>query len=194
MKRDITDLVRGADDLLRHTENPLHRRILENYRRHALLEVTGRWEEIFSPEMTVEHPVYFVNAGGTSATLDGFEQVAGFYRSLAGGGLNVIVLEDERIAVADWGFASESVFHTYTRGTAVPDADPEGFFVISQVVSMNWPYDARGRMIGEHVYEHADHMRVQEVPEAEFITAQEADEKLTPLLRPLTPFHPAATA
>jgi hypothetical protein len=40
-------------------------------------------------------------------------------------------------------------------------------------------------MIGEHVYEHADHMRVQEVPEAEFITAQEADEKLTPLLRPI---------
>ncbi|MFF7633042.1 hypothetical protein ACFZB9_07795 [Kitasatospora sp. NPDC008050] len=59
MKEDITTLTRGADLLLDRTENPLHRRILENYRRHALLEVTGRWREVVhDPAMIVDHPVY----------------------------------------------------------------------------------------------------------------------------------------
>jgi hypothetical protein len=38
--------------------NPRSKAILENYRRHANLEVCGLYEQILTPEMTVEHPVY----------------------------------------------------------------------------------------------------------------------------------------
>ncbi|MDN3352010.1 hypothetical protein [Actinomadura sp. DC4] len=184
-KLDITMLTRAADGLLEHAESPRHRQLLENYRRHALLEVTGRWTQIFAEDMTVEHPVYYLNINRTSVTLDGFEEVVAFYRTLTDTESNVIVLEDEQLAVADWGIASESMFNTYVRGNVIPDGDPELHYVVRQRIAMHWPYDERGRLIGEHVYEHADHLEVIEVPEWEFITLDEAREKLDPLIRPL---------
>jgi hypothetical protein len=40
-----------------------------NYRRHALLEVTGEWEPIFAPDMTIEIPVYILEFGATSGKI-----------------------------------------------------------------------------------------------------------------------------
>lgn len=185
MKRDIRDLVRAADALLETTGNPRHRRILANYRRHSLLEVTGRWPEILSQDMTVEHPVYQLDADGQSVRLDGYEQVAGFYQSLVDGGATVIVLEDEELAVADWGIASEAWFNIYLLGSVVPDGDPAKFYVRRQLIAMHWRYDRAQRLIGEHVYEHAAAAELVEVPEDEFITQDEANRVLTPLIRPL---------
>jgi hypothetical protein len=181
-KLDITTLTQAADELLERVDDPHHRRILTNYRRHALLEVTGRWEQIFVPEMTVEHPVCYVNLNRTSATLDGYDQVTAFYRTLADSGTNVIALEDERLAVADWGLATEAIFNSYVRGNVIPDGDPEGYYRVRQRIAMHWPYDARGRLIGGHVYEHADLTEVRQIPESDFITLAEAREGLVPLL------------
>jgi len=74
---DISKLTRAADEALETTDHPLHRQILENYRRHAILETTGRWREIFTPEMTVEHPIYRNHASGKSEVLDGRDAVMG---------------------------------------------------------------------------------------------------------------------
>ena len=186
-KRDVRDLVKAVDTLLEKTSDRRHRRILENYRRHSLLEVTGRWPEILTPEMTVEHPVYFLDADGESVTLDGHDQVAGFYQSLVDGGATVIVLENEELAVADWGLASEATFNTYLLGSSVPEGDPAKFYVRRQLISMHWRYDETERLIGEHVYEHAILAELIEVPEDQFITQAEADRRLTPLIRPLPP-------
>jgi hypothetical protein len=41
---EITRITAATDELLRTTENPRHRAILSNYRRHALLEVSGLYE------------------------------------------------------------------------------------------------------------------------------------------------------
>ncbi|UXC89904.1 hypothetical protein EGM87_12665 [Sphingobium sp. RSMS] len=41
MKYDIRLLTKAADDLLGTVTNPVHRRILINYRRHAIFEVCG---------------------------------------------------------------------------------------------------------------------------------------------------------
>jgi hypothetical protein len=51
----------SVDEIIRATENPRHRAILLNYRRHGLLEVSQRWP-------------------GSWILLDGREQVAGFCR------------------------------------------------------------------------------------------------------------------
>ncbi len=53
------------------TDNPRHRAILKNYRLHALLEVSGRYEELLAPTMTVEHPHHRIHEGATSLILDG---------------------------------------------------------------------------------------------------------------------------
>lgn len=198
---DITTLTRAADEALTRVENPLHRQILENYRRHAILEVVGRWQEIFTPEMTVEHPVYHVTGGGRSLTLDGYEQVTSFYRALEHSQTTVMVLQDEQLAVADWGFASEAWFNSYVSGAVALalhragaggfDADPEAFYLQRRLLMTHWPYDPRGRMIGEHVMVHDDLTTITEIPQEEFVTLQEAQEKLTPLLRPLPVFEPA---
>jgi hypothetical protein len=183
-KLDITTLTRAADEALAVTENPRHRQILENYRRHAILETTGRWQEIFTPEMTVEHPVYRVSAGGTLEMLDGREAVMGLYASITAAGTTVMVLEDEQLAVADWGFASESVFNIYLPASAVPGGDPERHYLSRSAIAMMWPYDERGRMIGEHTHS-AGPTELVEVPASEFVTLAEAQERLLPLLRPL---------
>ena len=53
--------------LLRTVEDPRHRAILSNYRRHALLEVSGRYEEILTPAMTISNPVYRLTEASVQA-------------------------------------------------------------------------------------------------------------------------------
>jgi len=38
--------------------NPFHRAILKNYFRHLLLEISGYWDQILVPELTIDEPVY----------------------------------------------------------------------------------------------------------------------------------------
>ncbi|MFJ4946821.1 hypothetical protein [Streptomyces sp. NPDC088760] len=65
-KLDITKTNRAIDRLLEVTENPRHRFMLQAYYRHRYLEIAGRYEEIFAPEVMVENPVYHFHALGIS--------------------------------------------------------------------------------------------------------------------------------
>ena len=53
MKFDITKRMEVVDRAIEATTNPFHKAILENYRRHANLEVCGLYEKILSPDMVV---------------------------------------------------------------------------------------------------------------------------------------------
>jgi len=55
---DIREQNVAVERVLAATENPRHRYLLQSYLRHRYLESAGRYQEIFAPEMTVEHPVY----------------------------------------------------------------------------------------------------------------------------------------
>jgi hypothetical protein len=52
----ITKLNVAVDKLLEDTENPRHRFLLQAFSRHRYLEVAGRYEEIFAPDMMSEYP------------------------------------------------------------------------------------------------------------------------------------------
>jgi hypothetical protein len=52
MNLDIGLNAAAHDRLLETLDNPRHRRIVANYRRHALLAVAGEWEPIFEPDMS----------------------------------------------------------------------------------------------------------------------------------------------
>jgi hypothetical protein len=186
-KLEITDITLAVDRLLEVTENPRHRQILENYRRHGLLEVSGRWPEIFAPEMSVEHPVYRLTEGGRTVVLDGREQVQEFYRGMADAGNLVMILEDEKLAVADWGFASESIFNHYTPGRLIGEDvdDPDAWYLLRYRVAMVWHYDDGARMIGEHVYEETVGREILKLAPEDVVTREEAREILAPLIRPL---------
>jgi hypothetical protein len=190
-KRDIATTISAADRLLETIENPRHRRILENYRRHAILEVCGQWEGIFELDMTVEHPVYYFNITGLDGVVaDGADAVKAIYRNLMDTQTCVMVVEDERLWVDDWGFASDSTFITYLRGwDAVAKGfevdDPDGYYCEHQHFAMVWPYDEQGRLKGEHVYENKALHRIEPIAPEDFVSVDDARARLLPLLRPL---------
>jgi len=183
---DITRITAATDELLRTTENPRHRAILSNYRRHALLEVSGRYEEILTPDMTVEHPVYRLTEGPQTIVLDGHREVHDFYASLCGAGANVMGPAEEQLVVADWGFASECMFHHFMPGRLLAGTedidDPDAIYVVKHILAFHWPYDERGRLIGEHVYEDTASRTVEKVAPEDVVTPEMAREALAPQL------------
>jgi hypothetical protein len=70
-KHDITKTNAAIDRVLEVTQNPRHRFMLQAYYRHRYLEIAGRYEEIFAPEMMSPEPVYHMQAGKTEANLRG---------------------------------------------------------------------------------------------------------------------------
>ena len=183
---DITRITAATDELLRTVDNPRHRAILSNYRRHALLEVSGRYEEILTPAMTVAHPVYRLTEGAHAIVLDGRDQVRDFYAGLVAAGAIVMGPVDEELVVADWGFASECMFHHFMPGRLLMDVedidDPEATYVVKHVLAFHWPYDERGLLIGEHVYEDVASRVVEKVAPEDVVTPARARELLAPQL------------
>ena len=77
---DITKTNIAVERLIETTDNPRHFYLLHAYNRPRYLEMAGRWEEIFAPDMTVEKPVYHFNMYGKMLTLEGAEAVQGVTR------------------------------------------------------------------------------------------------------------------
>jgi len=136
--------------------NPHRRKIARNYYLHSLLEVAGRYPEIFDPRLTVDEPVYIFHH--TGAVFDGRTEVEGFYRTMAESDGNVIYSDDHHFAVADWGFTLEQVSHFYmtpaefTRKTGVAVEEDDRVYVEHRPTMRAWPYDMEGRMRGETLY------------------------------------------
>jgi hypothetical protein len=187
-KLDVLSVPREIDRLLTTVHDPHQRAILLNFRRHILLELSGRWQEILTPELTVPHPVYRIVAGQQTTVYDGIAEVAGFYRGLAEAGMTVFSTTEERIAVADWGLATESryaqVFLGHAllaRGESVDDAD--AYYLAALWVANIWRYDENAKLIGENVYADPGSMRVlKKLDPADLITPQRAAELVAPLL------------
>ena len=164
-----------------------HRAILRNYRRHVLLELAGRWPEILSPQMTVAHPVYRSVMGPQTAVYDGVDEVAGFYQGLAEAGMTVSAPIEERVAVADWGLAVDTLSLSILPGHVLaaqgfPVPDPNGAYRFTLQVAMIWPYDENVRLIGENVYVDLSSARIEPADPADIVTRERAAQLVAPLL------------
>src|SRR5215469_18659963 len=69
------------------------------YSRHRYLEVAGRYEEIFAPEMMSMEPQYHFTMGGSILDLKGQDQVESFYRMWAETDQSIFFVEQEEVAV-----------------------------------------------------------------------------------------------
>jgi hypothetical protein len=195
MKLDIGQNVAAHDRLLQTLDNPRHRRIVANYRRHALIEVTGQWEQVFAPEMTIETPVYIINFGAVHGEVLRGKHVHDMYRQMAAVGANVIVVTDEQIAVNDSGFGQEAYFHQYLRGDILramgDDADDlNAWYIKRTMVASFWPYDDQARLIGEHGGAIGP-VEITQIAQSEVVTLAEAREKLIPQITPLPEYSPS---
>jgi len=178
-KYDITKTNDGIDRLLAVTTNPRHRFMLQAYYRHRFLEIAGRYDEIFVAEMTVEKPVYHVHAGGQHRKLEGQDAVKSLYRMWADTNQAIFYVENEQVAIADNYIASTSIYHQQVSGGSLMfnkamsylpgflderivkrvleakavKPDENAMYLYTNFLEMIWPYDDRGRLIGEDVWE-----------------------------------------
>jgi hypothetical protein len=168
----VHDCMNPTAELLERTTKPLHRAILLNFWRHVHLEGAGEYEQIVAPDMMVDEPVYRVTWGANPAVISGKEGVLAFYRSV---GEAVLWNSDDRLAVGDWGIADELTFHQLARGADLRavgyDVDyPDTLYHASSRQAFVWPYDARARLAGEHLYEDKTSLTIEEVSPEEAIT------------------------
>ncbi len=192
---DITKTNIAVQRLIQVTENPRHRYLLQAYDRHRNLEHAGRYPEIFAPEMTVEQPVYrFHMFGRPPMHLDGREQVEPLYHHWTETNQTIFYNEGESVAVGDWMVTSTTVGYQQVLGAELAaaglDVDPDAMYLLRGRVAMIWPYDERGRLIGENVWEFdpSAHALIKLDP-ADVMTTARAAELLAPGIRPLPPFE-----
>jgi hypothetical protein len=192
---DITKTNQAVQELIEVTEKPRHRYLLQAYDRHRNLEHAGRFEEIFAPEMTVEHPVYRFNMiGQPPMVLDGREQVEPLYRFWAETNQSIFYNETETVAVGDFMVVSTMVGYQQTLGSALAaagiEADGDAMYLLRGRVVMMWPYDERCRLVGENVWEYdeTEHQVIKLDPE-DVLTTQQAAERLEPHIKALPPFE-----
>lgn len=191
---DITATNIAVERLLDVTENPRHRHLLAAYNRHRYLEMAGRYKEIFTPEMTVDHPVYRLSMiGRPRLKLDGRAEVEALYQRYVKTNQCIFYAEDETLAVGDTMVTSRAIIYQQALGSALVrlgiDADENAMYLTKSNIAMIWPYDERGRMIGEDVWEYDDSDRdFIKLDPADVLTAEQAAKLLDPLIKPLPPF------
>ena len=171
-ERAVYECMEPTAKLLERTKDPLHRAMLLNFWRHVHLEGAGDYGRILAPDMTVDRPVYRVAWGANPAVVDGKDAVLAFYRSV---GEAVLWNSDDRLAVADWGICDELTFHQLALGADLKAvgydvAHADRLYHVSSRQSFIWPYDSRGRLAGEHLYEDKTSLRIEEVDRSEAIT------------------------
>jgi hypothetical protein len=214
-KRDITQSTAGIDACLAVTTNPRHRYLLLAYKRHLLLEMSGRFDEVFTPDMMVEHPVYNLHALGFNQRLEGIDQVRGLYRMWAETNQCIFFAENLQVAVADnfvaasvtayqqvWGgsILASKVLGILPKGLSKDlllamlarkglRADPNHMYLYKNVEETIWPYDDRGRLMREDVWEPTpEGAEIIKLEADEIWTTAEAAAALAPLVLPLPSF------
>jgi hypothetical protein len=212
---DITKTNQAVRDLLDRTENPRHRFLLMAYDRHRNLEMAGRYEEILAPDMMVEEPVYHLHANGLRLKLQGQEKIKDLYRVWAATNQSVFYIDKEEVAVSDHCISSMAVgYHQVTGRSLLEDKvlsylpaficeflldlafgrqhfndDRSSMYLYKSTLYMIWPYDDRGRLIGESIWEpEPRNAEIIKLAAADVLTTQKAGRLLAPFIKPLPSF------
>jgi hypothetical protein len=191
---DLTKTNIAVERLIETTENPRHLYLLHAYNRHRYLEMAGRFEEIFAPDMTVAEPVYHFNMYGETLTLEGAEAVKSVYAEWTAAGQNVFYTDGETLAISDDLIVSKSTMYQQTSGKVLVasgvDVDPDAWFLMKSAEYMIWPY-ADGLLVGEDVWEYdATQREVIPLDPSEVLTVEQCGRLLAPLIKPLPSVNP----
>jgi len=214
-KYDITRLNYAIDELLETTTKPLHRFILQTYARHRALEVAGRYEEIFASDMMAMNPAYHFNQAGYTTVLRGQDQVKSLYKMWAETNQSIFFIEHEEVAVADHFVASVVTSYQQVSGKALRQTkvlthlphkfshhliekalgakgwkanDDDVYLYRTPGMEMVWPFDDRGRVAGEDVWEpDPDRAEIHKLDPSEVVTTEQAGKLLAPIIKP----HPS---
>ena len=146
----------AIDRLLAVTTNPRHRFLLQAFYRHRFLEIAGRYEEIFAPEMMCDSPVYHFDYAKMNARVVG-NDVKGLYAHWGQSNQTIFYAGTEQVAVADNYVASVGDIYQQRIGAELATAgfqidDPKAYYLYyARGVQLIWPYDDQCRLVGEDV-------------------------------------------
>ena len=215
-KFDVTKLNVAIDQLLETTTNPRHRFLLLAYSRHRYLEVAGRYEEIFAPDMMAMDPHYHFSQGGNDIVLSGQDHVKSLYRMWAETNQSIFFVEKEEVAVADHYIASVATFYQQVTGKGLKQGkllahlpapiahhlvekalaakgfkadDNDVYLYRMPGMQMIWPYDERGRLLGEYQWEpEPSKAEIFKLAPEDVLTSEESGKLLAPYIKPLPSF------
>lgn len=187
MRFDIRLLTKAADDLLKTVTNPRHRKILINYRRHAILEVCGRYDQILADDLTVEQPDYLMYVSGFPVQYKGRERVEALYASMVKTNICVMMFENEQLRVDDNGFSTRVTFHIFMPaaialhfGAPIEVGQLDEMVIWTTDRIMVWDYADDGRLKAENIWVGGGSFRI--CPPEEVITIQDCNDILMPLI------------
>lgn len=150
-----------------------------------------------------------------NAHLSGQDNVKSLYRFWAETHQSIFFVESEEVAVADHFISSVGIVHQQISGKVfkanrlmshLPNvvstkllkkllsakghkANENDMYLYRTTVEMVWPYDDRGRLIGEDVYEpHPERADVTKLDPADVLTTEESGKLLAPFITPLPSF------
>ena len=128
-----------------------------------------------------------------SFKLEGKEAIEALYHYWAETNQSVFYAENETLAVGDNMVVSRAILYQQQLGSALRergiDADADAMYLMKANIAMIWPYDDRGRMIGEDVWEYDDADRdFIKLDPADVVTTEQAAKLLDPFIKPLPPF------
>ncbi len=131
--------------------------------------------------------------GQPTMKLEGREQVEPLYKFWAETNQSIFYSEDESVSVGDFLVVSTMTGYQQTLGSALVaagvEAEEDAMYLLKGRVAMVWPYDERGRLVGENVWEYdeSEHDLIKLDPD-EVLTTAEAAALLEPQIKPLPEF------
>ena len=213
-KHDITKTNEAVRDLIARTDDPRHRFLLMAYDRHRHLEMAGRYEEIFAPDMMVARPTYHIHAHGLRVRLEGQEDIKDLYRVWAATNESVFYTERESVAVTDHYVSSMAAgYHQISWRSLIQnkvlsclpafiarfllnrsfgrnmfEEHENSMYLYKNTFYMIWRYDERGRLLGEDIWEpDPSKAEITKLAPSDVLTTEEAGRLLAPYIIPLPP-------
>lgn len=194
-KFDVTKFPREVEEYLDKLENPFHLAIGRNYFRHLLLEISGYWDQILVPSLTVDEPAYRIGDRGNMIVATGHETVLAFYRKTAEDRKNVMGALTMNMCIEDFGVVTEARWFEVATGDTVRghgvDADPEDHYLILHNIFQVFGYSLEAKLIGERVYDDPASYDYVKLDPADVVTPEMAREQLAPYLQRAVTMHDA---
>lgn len=154
---DPSKMVAQIDAKIAKTSNPRHRAMLENFREHAMAEVSGVDVETIMRTQVAEPQYHFWGMGNGDHGPKGGAAVRAHYQRLIDLGFYRLQHDLERIVVDDNHIFLDGELHMVWSGRALRSVgvevdDPAADYLYSYRAANVFSYDDEGNCIGEDAY------------------------------------------
>jgi hypothetical protein len=160
---DVTNAARIANDLLPSITDPRRRKILVNFRDHALAECCGDYDALMATCSKKSQRYETHGAAPEFAALQprDYEQLCGYYGGLIDANMYLIHFDVEKLIVGDDELVVEGIVHQLMDGRTcreihdIDDLEDDTVYQTAIRTLVIFIFDQDGMGCGEHAYSSA---------------------------------------